>query len=1306
MDNDRINYSDLVSPDDSIKNLINQLTELNKTYGAAMDAIKTGAKDIISQLKAMSTATTEGRNHIDEAAQSANRLTRAQKELKFAMSDVGKEVAWLKSQTASHNRMSVEARKESLALIGSYDKLKAQLKDQIRLWKSLSETERNESFGKTLLSGIMNTKKQLADLDGQLRIHVQSLSAVEKAEQKLNFLRSAEGKRLMELKRLINEELLTNKANARALDEVTQAQIRYNQAQTAARQQAHELNILAHEANRVSKLQAQLNLSAVGSYNRLAAQYELNKIKLNAMSAAERSGTEAGKQLEKQTLELYVQMQKLQEATGNHRLSVGNYAKSWDGLGMSVSQVVRELPSAAVSINTLFLALSNNIPIVIDEINALREANKKAVAEGKPTKSILGGIVRALFSWQTALVIGMTLLASHGKQITDWIVKLFKGKAALLTLSKAMDKINDTIKESTSAYGDNLFTLQKLSREWKDLSSHKERIEWIKENKEEFDKLGVSITDVNDAENLFVENTAVMVEALKLRAKAMAARKLASEQYEEAIKKEAEAEKRQYEYTYAYSIDPKTGKARKKLVKTKVDAKSEDRKSALALISLAQGGSVTGARANFPSDKATVEAIAKDYAQSAVKKLNKEKEEFEKAGDLYTQIYVSLEDQVKKLLEDAGIKKAQKSSRERHPRLIDLTDIIWRNDLSIRKKYEISLSELQRDEFKKRRIEAIDQTNQTIRAMQDKFRKNEVYLANPEGKYKPLTPELKAMIENQQKEIASIIENTRRRLEIDLVNLQYELEIDKNRKLRQVMNWHLEDVADSIEKEKQMRLAQVSEEESMYTTKGSTVGGEVVITSTATPEQTAAFQRKKQQIIAEYDQIIYEMRARDIEAQLELVRKGSEEELALLEKQNEIAMQLALTQNRAKPIEERQDEGDIIASYGKKHKQAVGTWKMDNLEAKQNRMLAEYEAEKHNAYNTYLYKLKLERDFLAQRIKLAEEGAIEVSKEELNAWRAQLGAKDVAIKEKSKFTNLVSEEGLAGAIFTKLDWDEDKIKAADAFTEAVVSNLKAIADAEVEVAEAAVEAAEKRVEAAQTAYEAEVEGRNNGYANSVATAKKELQQEKKNQQQKQKLLEEAQRRQQAIDTLTQTSSLITASAQLWSSFSGLGPAGPALALAAIAAMWGSFAVAKVKAAQVTRASQEYGEGGLEFLEGGSHASGNDIDLHTTNSRGKNMRAEGGEAMAIINRRNTRKYRKVLPRIVDSINKGTFEDKFMGAFKTGDDLSQNITYQSQAVDLSRLEEDVRALKDNSERQYYAMPDGSYIEKRRNVIRRIH
>ena len=178
MDDDKIKYEDLISPDDSIKNLITQLNELNRTYGTMLEVIKTGAKDIIAQLKSMGTATSEGRTEIDEATVATNRLVRAQKELKFAMSDTGREVAWLKAQTASQNKMSVDMQRQAQALIGSYDKLKSELKEQISLWKSLSATERTGAFGKDILDSIEQLRAKLGILDGYLKGHVQSSRSI------------------------------------------------------------------------------------------------------------------------------------------------------------------------------------------------------------------------------------------------------------------------------------------------------------------------------------------------------------------------------------------------------------------------------------------------------------------------------------------------------------------------------------------------------------------------------------------------------------------------------------------------------------------------------------------------------------------------------------------------------------------------------------------------------------------------------------------------------------------------------------------------------------------------------------------------------------------------------------------------------------------------------------------------------------------------------------------------------------------------------------------------------------------------
>ena len=96
-----------------------------------------------------------------------------------------------------------------------------------------------------------------------------------------------------------------------------------------------------------------------------------------------------------------------------------------------------------------------------------------------------------------------------------------------------------------------------------------------------------------------------------------------------------------------------------------------------------------------------------------------------------------------------------------------------------------------------------------------------------------------------------------------------------------------------------------------------------------------------------------------------------------------------------------------------------------------------------------------------------------------------------------------------------------------------------------------------------------------------------------------------------------------------------------------------------------------------------------------------MRPQGGQVY------NYKALQRVAgePAVLQKINKGTFEEKFSRAFETGEQLSQNVTYQQQIVDLSQLEEDVKAIKKNSEKQYYMLPDGTYIEKTRNVTRHI-
>lgn len=235
-----------------------------------------------------------------------------------------------------------------------------------------------------------------------------------------------------------------------------------------------------------------------------------------------------------------------------------------------------------------------------------------------------------------------------------------------------------------------------------------------------------------------------------------------------------------------------------------------------------------------------------------------------------------------------------------------------------------------------------------------------------------------------------------------------------------------------------------------------------------------------------------------------------------------------------------------------------------------------------------------------------------------------------------------------GNVFKKLD-DESK-----AFIQQLISGLETamqymdeFMDKRIEMAEIAVEAAQKESEAAKTNLDYEMEARANGYANNVDLARREYEEKLAIEQ---KAIEEKQRLQkiqEGIDTATQISSLVTATAQIWSTYAKF-PAGKALAIAATALMFGSFIAAKAQAAQLANA-KTYGEGGMEYIDyGGSHASGRDVDFGRT-KEGRPRRVEKGEVVSVINKKNVEKYGvSNIENIVNSLNNGTFEKQYISS----------------------------------------------------------
>jgi hypothetical protein len=253
--------------------------------------------------------------------------------------------------------------------------------------------------------------------------------------------------------------------------------------------------------------------------------------------------------------------------------------------------------------------------------------------------------------------------------------------------------------------------------------------------------------------------------------------------------------------------------------------------------------------------------------------------------------------------------------------------------------------------------------------------------------------------------------------------------------------------------------------------------------------------------------------------------------------------------------------------------------------------------------------LESERDRWLKVLELSEKFGQKLSETEIKTIKATIQgiSNELGKIESAKPDDIYSILGF------KLD-DPEKQALNDSFSFAK-QQLDEYVQKRAEVAAQNVELSNNEVSSAENALQREIDNRNAGYAHNTQTAEKELKDAKRRQAQAIAEQRKAQREQQAIQTAEQTSSLITATANLWASYSKAGLISLPVALGSIATMWGSFLYSKIKAAQLTKT--QYGEGGYDILDGGSHASGNDTFMYA--SGGKNVFGERGEMVATINR---------------------------------------------------------------------------------------
>ena len=331
----------------------------------------------------------------------------------------------------------------------------------------------------------------------------------------------------------------------------------YQSASEALRQKLianrKEVTALTEERRKAMQIEKSMALAEMAEANSLIQLRETLKTltkQFDALGEAKQKSAK-GVQLQKEIDGLNKKILELEMSTGRFGRNVGNYASGFNPLNFQVQQLTRELPSLTMNLQQFFLAISNNLPMFADELQRAAAANEKLRKEGHATIPVWRQVLSALGSWQTMLVVGITLLTAYGKEIGQWVKELFKGKKAIDEVAIAMEIANekgeaykDAFKSASSTYGQNLVLLNQLRDKWNQLGDDlNAKKRFIDENKTSFSNLGVSVTSVKDAENLFVGNTATFVEAMKIRAQAIASQSTLAELYAKQLQASTEAER-------------------------------------------------------------------------------------------------------------------------------------------------------------------------------------------------------------------------------------------------------------------------------------------------------------------------------------------------------------------------------------------------------------------------------------------------------------------------------------------------------------------------------------------------------------------------------------------------------------------------------------------------------------------------------------------------------------------------------------------------------------------------------------------
>lgn len=1148
---------------------------------------------------------------------------------------------------------------------------------------------------------IKNLQEQLRDLAEEYKTVMDGIKA--QAESVRKSLSSISG--------ATTQGQQTIKDASAIMDKLAKKELELAQSTSEAAKELAEKSAQVRYNNNMMKLQNKLANSVAGSYDALSAQYSINKLRLNAMSTEERKTTEAGMTLERETEALYQQMKQLQEATGKHTLSVGDYGIAAANMASDIRNGIQALAQMRIEMAQLekegqrgserWVELSTNAQKLSDDLKDL----KRQYQITKLETNALGQQTRYLND-----AIGVLSTGAGGLSALTGTVNMFGGEAssaaeALVQLNSAMAIANGvsqiyngifkqgnillgvrTLQTKAATVAQNLQTKSTIAAKVAQMALN------LVAKANPYFLLAAAIAAVVGATVGWVSSNARLIKQQKLLNQQTAAQLDYMDAYQE-------------EATRVYRENQKALEQELDIAKARKASYAETQKLENQIQAVKERNN-RASRGFYSQEIKDVEAN-----RTELERLRKELLKAQSIrGNKRVEIQLDAEGPARKIKANKVIDIIQDKIDNLNRKVEIATELTYDEE-----QLKADAARL-REEHRQQALEVAALERAALRSAEDvqnallrtRFdRERTMAKANIARQIVDLKVRLQTesnLTLAARKAMNGQIVNLQKQLVLDIEDINNEERLANISAVRELEDARLKGRQETAEKQRRVLKMEYDREvedlEFRLATERDLTDTEVEALTQQLTARWAQYQKDRFDLENQIRQDQLDKEAETIDLQLALVSEGTTEAMNLRLQAIENERQAALTANRALASDMRQEEAAINAKYDQMAKEEavrsqneIAKAKLDvdqsyeesvfNLREHSERQIARFQLQQQ--------KERLKAEIVAQKalldIQTGEQKAL--TEKTIKTLENQINAIDRQLKKGTKVSN----------IWELFGFNSDAAEALKTITDQILSSLREITQARLEAAEEALASAQKESDAAQRFLELELEARNAGYANMVDTARKELELSKKKEAEALKEKKKAQQAQANIDTLTQISSLVTASANIWSALSGIPLVGVALALAGIATMWGSFAASKIRASQI--AKESYGEGTVELLKGGSHQSGHDVDLGTKPD-GTKRRAEGGEFFAVINKRNSRRYRNIIPDVIKSFNNGTFASRYMTAY---DKLGDFALATANGTDVSRLEKTVEEIRRQNETRIYTDSKGNTIFVYKNLTRKL-